>query len=93
MDRARLRPVGETLGGVLVKPAVTVLMPVYNTPGNLLDQAIGSVLAQTFPDFELLIVDDGSADPSTHDSLQRAVRQDPRVRVSQPDPSRPHAVA
>jgi glycosyltransferase involved in cell wall biosynthesis len=44
-----------------VMPKVTVLMPVYNG-GNYLTEAIDSVLNQTFTDFELLIVNDGSTD-------------------------------
>lgn len=44
-------------------PRVTVLLPVYNG-GELVRGAIESVLAQTYPDFELLVVDDGSSDGS-----------------------------
>ncbi|MGE3261143.1 MAG: glycosyltransferase family 2 protein [Bacteriovoracia bacterium] len=44
-------------------PLVTVLLPVYNAE-KYLAEAISSVLAQTFTDFELLIVDDGSTDRS-----------------------------
>ena len=42
-------------------PAVTVLMPVYNAERHL-REAVSSILAQTFCDFEFLIVDDGSND-------------------------------
>lgn len=42
-------------------PEVTVLMPVYNA-APFLREAVDSVLCQTFDDFELLIVDDGSTD-------------------------------
>lgn len=41
--------------------AITVLMPAYNAE-KYIAEAIDSVLAQTFTDFELLIVDDGSTD-------------------------------
>jgi glycosyltransferase involved in cell wall biosynthesis len=44
-------------------PKVTVLMPVYNAE-SYLAEAIRSILAQTFRDFELLIVDDASEDNS-----------------------------
>ena len=43
------------------RPAVTVLMAVYNAERFLAD-AITSILKQTFSDFELLIIDDGSTD-------------------------------
>ena len=41
---------------------LSVIMPVYNTKAEYLTVAIESVLAQSFSDFELLIVDDGSDD-------------------------------
>src|ERR1700722_365222 len=44
-----------------VLPRVTVLMPAYNA-GKYIGEAIRSVLDQSFRDFELLIVNDGSTD-------------------------------
>jgi glycosyltransferase involved in cell wall biosynthesis len=58
-----------------VTPRVTVLLAVYNG-GAFLRDAVESVLAQTFTDFELLIVDDASTD----DALA-ALPEDPRIRV------------
>lgn len=60
-------------------PRVTVLMPVYNA-GPYLREAMDSILAQTFTDFEFLIVDDGSTDGSV-----KIVRSytDPRIRLVQ----------
>lgn len=58
-------------------PLVSILMPVYN--GRLfLSQAIDSIVKQSFSDFELLVIDDGSAD----DSAALAERtEDARIRV------------
>ncbi len=42
-------------------PKITVLMPAYNA-GSYIGEAISSVLKQSFTDFELLIVNDGSTD-------------------------------
>jgi glycosyltransferase involved in cell wall biosynthesis len=72
-------------------PGVTVLMPVYNG-ARYVAQAIESVLAQTHPRFELLIVDDGSTD-RTPEILARYAARDPRVRVvRQPNLDQPRAL-
>lgn len=58
-------------------PAITVVSACYNH-GKYVSEMIHSVLAQTFPDFELIIVNDGSTDNSRE--MLDAV-QDERVRV------------
>ena len=57
-------------------PLVSVIMPVYNGE-RYLREAIDSILAQTFTDFELIIVNDGSAD-SSEQIIQGY--SDPRIR-------------
>ena len=60
-------------------PAVSVVMPAYNV-APYIGTSIASVCAQTFADWELLIVDDGSID-DTAAIAERFARADPRVRV------------
>lgn len=62
-------------------PAVSVLMPVYNS-GRYVEAAVRSILAQTFRDFELVIVDDGSDDTSPA-VLEMLAREDRRIRLYQ----------
>lgn len=50
-------------------PAVSVVVPCYNG-GEFLDGLLASLAAQTFRDFEIIIVDDGSTDPATLTKLQ-----------------------
>ena len=58
-------------------PIVSVVMPVYNT-AKYVQGAIDSVLAQSFTDFELLIIDDAGSDHSME--LCRSY-DDPRIRI------------
>jgi glycosyltransferase involved in cell wall biosynthesis len=60
-------------------PAVSIITPAYNAEPYLAD-TIESALAQTFSDFEMLIVDDGSTDGTTA-IAQRFAAQDSRIRV------------
>ncbi len=61
---------------------ITVMMPCYNAGPDLID-AVQSVLAQDFNDapYEILVVDDGSADPATREALDRLDDFDGPVRV------------
>jgi glycosyltransferase involved in cell wall biosynthesis len=61
-------------------PRVSVLMPVHNAQ-RYLEEALDSVLAQSFGDFELLVVDDGSTDGSLA-VLRRYAARDHRVRLT-----------
>jgi glycosyltransferase involved in cell wall biosynthesis len=61
-------------------PAISVLMPVYNAD-RYIKEAIESVLNQTFGDFELLIIDDGSTDRSLS-ILKRYAAKDARIRLT-----------
>lgn len=61
-------------------PRIAVLMPTWNTRGEWLDQAIGSVLAQSYPHWELCIADDCSSDPAVADRLAHWAAQDARIR-------------
>ena len=58
-------------------PLVSVVLPVYNGEKHLAN-SINSILEQTFGDFELIIIDDGSTDSSPM-ILKEYERRDPRV--------------
>jgi glycosyltransferase involved in cell wall biosynthesis len=69
---------GRASGGEPVAaPAVSVIIPCYNG-GPFLPAVLKSLAAQTFRDFETIIIDDGSTDPATRELLGRL---GPGIRV------------
>jgi glycosyltransferase involved in cell wall biosynthesis len=62
-------------------PALSVLMAIHNDAPEYLVASIGSILAQTFEPFELLLLDDGSTRRDTIETLHRFAASDPRIRL------------
>ena len=58
---------------------ISIIMPVFNK-GKYIEQAIESVLNQSFKEFEFIIVDDGSTDES-REICDKYAKQDYRIRV------------
>ena len=62
---------------------ITVIIPIYNA-ASFLDKCISSVLSQSYPDFELLLIDDGSTDNSG-EICDHYAQKDSRVKVIHKD--------
>lgn len=61
------------------QPLISIIIPVYNVE-KYLPECLDSLLAQTYPNFELICVNDGSPDGSQN-ILEQYARKDSRVRV------------
>ena len=62
------------------RPLISVVVPVYNTRGEWLEALIGSIRAQFYPDWQLVLVDDASTRAETREALL-AVESEPGIRV------------
>jgi glycosyltransferase involved in cell wall biosynthesis/LmbE family N-acetylglucosaminyl deacetylase len=62
-------------------PLISIVMPVYNPPLNMLKEAIQSVQNQLYPYWELCIADDASTDEAVRELLQGYAEKEPRIKV------------
>ncbi|HEX8544853.1 MAG TPA: glycosyltransferase [Pseudomonas sp.] len=63
------------------KPLISIIMPVFDPPIDLLRQAIDSVRYQLYPNWELCIADDASTQPAVREFLEHIQRDDPQIHV------------
>jgi glycosyltransferase involved in cell wall biosynthesis len=63
------------------RPLFSIVTPVYNTPLDVLETMVQSVLRQTFDDWEFLLVDDCSQDDRVREYLRGVAADDPRVTL------------
>lgn len=61
-------------------PIISVIMPFYNDK-KYIRQSVISVLNQTFPSYEILIIDDGSKDEESLKELEDVAKLDKRIKV------------
>lgn len=61
------------------RPSISVILPVFNAE-KYISESIESVLSQTFSDFELIVIDDGSTD-GTYAILNSYLAKDKRIRL------------
>lgn len=72
---------GRLIEGLARKPLIGVVMPVFRPQPQDLERAVGSVLAQIYPHWQLVLVDDASADVGTRSALARVAGSDERITV------------
>lgn len=62
------------------EPIISVIVPFFNSK-NYIEQTITSILNQTFPYYEILIIDDGSKDKGALEKLEKIKKLDSRIKV------------
>ncbi len=74
----------------MVRPVVSVIIPTHNRPA-LLREAMASVRHQTYPDWEVIVVDDGSLPPVDEESLRKDFGSQIRVLRNEQPMKQPYA--
>ncbi|MEM6903946.1 MAG: glycosyltransferase, partial [Pseudomonadota bacterium] len=77
-DLAALRAIAAELAD---RPLISILVPVYRPPLEILRQAVQSVRDQIYDNWELCLVDDGGGDPAVSDLLRLMASEDSRIKV------------
>jgi O-antigen biosynthesis protein len=65
----------------MTNPHFSIITPVYNPTAEVLQATIDSVIAQTFTDWELILIDDCSPSPRVREQLRAAASADHRIVV------------
>ncbi|MGZ3459173.1 MAG: glycosyltransferase family 2 protein, partial [Archangium sp.] len=79
-DAAGLAAQRDEQAGFAHRPLISILTPVYNTPADVLREMIRSVREQTYPNWELCLVDGHSQQAHVREILHDAAR-DERIRI------------
>jgi GT2 family glycosyltransferase len=80
-DSDRLRMVDE-IAKLSYRPLVSIIMAVRNTSEQRLRDALDSVVAQLYPDWELCVAHDASTQPHLKPLLEQYIARDSRIKVA-----------
>ena len=89
----RVRQIQEKAARLSYRPLVSIIMPVYNPDSTWLRDAIESVRAQLYNNWELCIADDGSTRPGLRDLLNDYSQGDERIKLTRLDKNQGIAAA
>jgi len=77
---ARRQAAEQELQVLRVRPLISLVMPTYKTELRYLREAVDSVIAQHYPEWELILVDDGSGKPELLREFAAYAAAEPRIK-------------
>jgi glycosyltransferase involved in cell wall biosynthesis len=63
-------------------PLISVVMTTFNTPSDLLEESLDSVIGQIYPRWELCIADDASSEGHVRSTLEDYAKREPRIKLA-----------
>jgi GT2 family glycosyltransferase/polysaccharide pyruvyl transferase WcaK-like protein len=82
LDATDRTAIQEHIASLKWRPFISIIVPVYRTNPNHLQQMLASVKKQSYSHWECCLADDNSPDPHTHEILKEAAAPDPRFRLA-----------
>jgi GT2 family glycosyltransferase len=79
-ERDRMEEVAQRVLALPVRPLISIVTPTWETPAPILRACLESVLAQSYSNWEMCLVDDGSKNPEVAAVLADFAARDPRIR-------------
>jgi glycosyltransferase involved in cell wall biosynthesis len=76
------KAIGEQINSLALRPLISIVMPVFDTPAGDLREAIQSVQAQLYPYWELCVADDASTAAHVKEILEDLRQSDRRIKVA-----------
>ncbi len=77
-----LKRMRDEAGAFASRPLISVITPIFDTPVQHLEEAVDSVLAQAYENWQLVLVDDGSTDTELLKMLPRVGARDQRLTLA-----------
>lgn len=78
---ADLKRIAQKIAKLSYQPLISIIVPIYNPEANFLREAIESVLAQVYTNWELCLADDCSTQPYVRSILEEYVQKNERIKV------------
>lgn len=80
-ERSRQELVAQQLSALKHRPLISIITPTYAADRRWLEACVDSLVAQSYENWELCLVDDGSPKPETQRLVESMAARDPRIRV------------
>jgi GT2 family glycosyltransferase len=80
-DEAARASMRAAIDAMTDAPVISIVMPTYNPDAKWFRRAVDSVLAQSYPHWELCIADDASTAPGARELVRSVAALDPRIKV------------
>ena len=81
LNQDKINNIKKVISNFSYEPKISIIVPVYNTPPNVLKETIESVTSQLYPNWELCLCDDASTSSHVRNILNQFQKEDSRIKI------------